>query len=253
MRRLNWTIIAIVAVALVTALLSAYLGAYLAATFAVALVTALLSAYLGAYLAYHFQKKERIEENEQKVLDLRKLLYEDIITRYIELNELFTVIENALKIPRLDDIETVNHIVTVHQHALVELQRTDWYRNARAEQFIFIQLRPGERRAIAQIAGLQGTVVAVSGDKYVTLAAQVGRREIEPRTLIEFQKGDLESIISKIRQKIITGLDKELLLEVCPDENKNNDYMHLIFDEKRETGDNTQEKGKKQKRTVKAQ
>jgi hypothetical protein len=204
-------------------------------------------AYLGAWLAYHFGRKERTEENKQQVIGLRKILYEDIVTIYIALNELLTVIKNDLATSKLSDIDTISVALQQYQHGLLDLQKTDWYTNARAYPFIFLQLSDKERKAIAQIAGLQGTVVAVSGDKYILLQQRVKEGEIEPRQLIEALKDDLEkNIIGFVRQLLKAGLDKELLLEVCPDENKH--YISSIFDDESGQASDEQEKLKKQKK-----
>jgi hypothetical protein len=164
------------------------------------------------------------------------------------------VIENALDTQKLDDIKVINVMMRMHEHGLMELQRTDWFRNGRAHPFIFMQLADDERRAMAQIATLQGGLAAVFGDKYVLLQERARRSEIEPRKLLEVQKEDLEIIVNIMRHTLTTGFDKKLLRDTCPDENKDKPYMQLILDEKTETaGGDNQKKEKKQEQAVKLQ
>lgn len=199
---------------------------------------------LGTWLAHYLERKEKTKENEQKVIGLRKMLYEDVVRIYIAWNELLTVIKNDLATRKFVDIRDVNVTLTLYQRGLLVWQKTDWYTNARAYPFIFMQLRDSERRAITQIATLQGTIATLSDVKYIALRRRLKEGEIEPRQLIEALKDDLEkNIIGFIRRLLKEGLDKGLLLEMCPDENKH--YIRSIFDDEDSQPSDEQEKQKK--------
>jgi hypothetical protein len=202
---------------------------------------------VGAFLSDWLAKRREGRENERKVTGLRKLLYEDIVTIYVALNELLIVIEDDLKTPKFD-FNNVIVAIKQYQHGHIEWQGTDWYRGARDHPFIFTQLSDSERRAMRQFAGLQRVAVKVSADNCARLREKVEKGEKEPSSLLEALKIDLESIITFMRQAIKAWLDKELLLDVCPDDNKH--YILSIFDDERKTAGDEQKKEKKQKQAV---
>jgi hypothetical protein len=58
------------------------------------IIAATLAGFVvGAFLTDWLSKRRERRENERKVASMRKLLYEDITTIYVELKEVFTVIE----------------------------------------------------------------------------------------------------------------------------------------------------------------
>jgi hypothetical protein len=181
---------------------------------------------VGAFLTDLLAKQRERRENERKVTGLRKLVYGDIATIYVELKEVLIVIENELKSSKFEE----------YHHAIIGLQKTDWYKNARIQPFIFMQLSDGERRAMAKIAILQETVVRVSGSRYIRKQVEEGEDRIEAL------RADLEkNIINYIREQIKKGLDKEFLLQVCSDEDDSR-YLRSIFDEEHKTASDKQKK-----------
>jgi membrane protein YqaA with SNARE-associated domain len=187
---------------------------------------------VGAFLTDWLSKRREGRENERNVTALRKLLYEDITTIYVELREVLTVIEN----------ERITSKFEEYYNAIIGLQKTDWYKNARKQPVIFMQFSPAERRAMAKIAGLQETVVGVSRNKYLRKQVEEGEDRVEA-----LRKDLKEKIIDYMREQIKRGLDEELLLEVCSVE-EDESHIRSIFDEEREAAGDEQENEKKPKK-----
>lgn len=193
---------------------------------------------LGAFLTDWLSKRRERRENERKVSGLRKLLYEDIIMIYVELKDILIVIETERITSKFDE----------YYNAIIGLQDSDWYKkDARKQPFIFMQFSDRERRAIRKIASLQEGVVGISRHKYIRKQVEEGEDGVET-----LRKDLKEKIIDYIREQIKRGLDKELLLELCPDENK--DHIRSIFDEAHETspiGEQENEEKPEKKRLLK--
>ena len=182
------------------------------------IIAATLAGFVvGAFLTDWLSKRRERRENERKRASLQKLLYEDIITIYVELEDVLAVIET----------ERITSKFEEYYNAIVGLQETDWYKNARKEPVIFVQFSDGERRSTAKIASLQEAVVGVSRSKYIRKQVEEGEDRVEA-----LRKDLKEKIIDYIQEQIKTGLDKDLLLEVCPDENIH--YIRSIFNEEQE-------------------
>jgi hypothetical protein len=196
------------------------------------IIAATLAGFVvGALLTDWLSKLRERRENERKTTSLRKLLYEDITTTYIELKEVLRVIET----------ERITSKFEEYYDAIIGLQKTDWYKNARKQPVIFMQFSDAERRAMAKIAGLQEAVVGISLSKYIRKQVEEGEDRVEA-----LSKDLKEKIIDYMLEQIKKGLDKELLLEMCPDENIH--YIRSIFDEEHETASDEQGNEKKLKK-----
>ena len=73
---------------------------------------------VGAFLTDLLAKQRERRENERKVTGLRKLVYGDIATIYVELKEVLIVIENELKSSKFEE----------YHHAIIGLQKSLFYK-----------------------------------------------------------------------------------------------------------------------------
>ena len=187
----------------------------------------LLSVSVGAILTYIGAVLLDKRANTQKENGLRKLIYEDIITMYIELIKAGIASHKTFqadKILNQNDVQTIRGEsagIASFSHSFLEIMSDDWYMRARAEPSLFMQLSSSERQAMRQINLVQK---AFSG-KIFGLITEIDREQLvkskdDLKFLNNLQADILVQTLDFIRKSIESGLNKKILLEVCPDKDK---------------------------------
>ncbi len=191
------------------------------------IVIALASGITGSIFTYFGALRLANRENRQNVNGLRKLIYEDIITMYVELIKAGIASHKAFqadKILNQNDVQTIRGEsagIASFSHSFLQIMSDDWYMRARAEPSLFMQLYSSERQAMRQINLVQK---AFSG-KIFGLITEIDREQLvkskdDLKFLNNLQADILVQTLDFIRKSIKSGLNKKLLLEVCPDKDR---------------------------------